>query len=181
MEQKLKGLKKGFTLTEVMLCLAIAAIIIITIFMAYPKIKASQYIDQESRNIASIKAGVRSLYTTKPSYSGLSNKVAAYAEIIPSSMIQSNTSYSLKSAWGGTVTIYSSDYGITKSPDSSFTIIYTNVPADVCAKLVATDAGEMSAIKVGNTRVKEIGGLLDIDATTTACAPGNININFSSL
>ena len=172
---------KGFTLTEVLLTLGVAAIIIIIIFLAYPKVRASQYIDQESRNIASIKSGVRSLYTVKPSYEGLSNKVAAYAEIIPPIMIQSNTSYTLRSAWGGSVTIYSSDYGITKTADSSFTIIYNSVPADVCAKLVATDAGEMSAIKIGTTRVKEIGGLLDVNATTTACAAGNVSINFSSL
>lgn len=175
--------RRGFSLLEITLALAIAITIAAGGFTVYKKAQSSQRAEREARNIATIKAGVKSLYGGKSNYEGLVNQVAIEAHIIPDNMLVPGSMRQIVSSYGGQVTVYASDYGITKGPNSSFTIIYAGVPDEDCVKLVPPVVGDLSAAKVNNTRVKEIGGVLDLDALTTACSEGkNKNqINLSTL
>ena len=78
---------KGFSLLEILLVLAIAAALVIGAFIVYPKVQAGARADAESKNISTIVAGIKSLYTSSSTYTGLTNAVAANAKIFPDNML----------------------------------------------------------------------------------------------
>ena len=51
---------KGFTLTEILLVLVIAAAIAIAAFLIYPKVNAERIADSEAKRVISIAAAIRS-------------------------------------------------------------------------------------------------------------------------
>jgi prepilin-type N-terminal cleavage/methylation domain-containing protein len=65
--------KKGFSLLELLLVLGIIAALVVAAFIVYPKVQASQRAQAESNNIATIQAGVKALYTSASSFTGLTN------------------------------------------------------------------------------------------------------------
>ena len=78
--------KKGFSLLELLLVLGIIAALVVAAFIVYPKVQASQRAQAESNNIATIQAGVKALYTSASSFTGLTNTVAVQAKIFPDNM-----------------------------------------------------------------------------------------------
>ncbi|HCK7693142.1 TPA: prepilin-type N-terminal cleavage/methylation domain-containing protein [Salmonella enterica] len=79
--------KKGFSLLELLLVLGIIAALVVAAFIVYPKVQASQRAQAESNNIATIQAGVKALYTSASSFTGLTNTVAVQAKIFPDNML----------------------------------------------------------------------------------------------
>ena len=183
--KKLKLIKRrqnGFSLLEILLVLAIAAALVIGAFIVYPKVQAAARADAESKNISTIVAGVKSLYTSSSTYTGLTNEVAINAKIYPDNMIN-GTSTTPINAWKGEVTIAAADTGSSGVEGSSFTITYKSVPAIECAKIVSSTAGNFYIMKVNDNVVKASDGVLDIAATAEKCnAGGNTNtIELTSL
>ena len=75
--------KKGFSLLELLLVMGIIAALIVAAFIVYPKVQASQRSQAESNNIATIQAGVKSLYSSTSNYTGLTTSVAIQSKIFP--------------------------------------------------------------------------------------------------
>ncbi|UQY51077.1 type 4 pilus major pilin [Salmonella enterica] len=98
--------KKGFSLLELLLVLGIIAALVVEAFIVYPKVQASQRAQAESNNIATIQAGVKALYTSASSFTGLTNTVAVQAKIFPDNML-SGTGNAAKpiNAFKGNVTL----------------------------------------------------------------------------
>ncbi|HCK7688078.1 TPA: prepilin-type N-terminal cleavage/methylation domain-containing protein [Salmonella enterica] len=98
--------KKGFSLLELLLVLGIIAALVVAAFIVYPKVQASQRAQAESNNIATIQAGVKALYTSASSFTGLTNTVAVQATIFPDNML-SGTGNAAKpiNAFKGNVTL----------------------------------------------------------------------------
>jgi prepilin-type N-terminal cleavage/methylation domain-containing protein len=84
--------KKGFSLLELLLVLGIIAALVVAAFIVYPKVQASQRAQAESNNIATIQAGVKALYTSASSFTGLTNSVAVQAKIFPDNMLSGSGS-----------------------------------------------------------------------------------------
>lgn len=59
-----KQIKKGISLLELVLVLGIISALVVAAFIVYPKVQASQRAQAERNNIATIQAGVKSLYTS---------------------------------------------------------------------------------------------------------------------
>lgn len=161
--------KKGFSLLELLLVLGIIAALVVGAFIVYPKVQASQRAEAESKNIATIQAGVKALYTSASSYSGLTNTVATNAKIFPDNMLNGT---SVINVFKGNVTLATSTESPSGVANSAFTITYANIPAAECTKIIAAAAGNFYVAKVGTTTVKAAGSILDVAATTTACASG---------
>ncbi|EBY0373033.1 prepilin-type N-terminal cleavage/methylation domain-containing protein [Salmonella enterica subsp. enterica serovar Toulon] len=138
--------KKGFSLLELLLVLGIIAALVVAAFIVYPKVQASQRAQAESNNIATIQAGVKALYTSASSFTGLTNTVAVQAKIFPDNML-SGTGNTAKpiNAFKGNVTLAAAATG----PSSAAGIFYT--------------------AKVGSKVVKAADGTLDVAATAAAC------------
>lgn len=104
--------KKGFSLLELLLVLGIIAALVVAAFIVYPKVQASQRAQAESNNIATIQAGVKALYTSASSFTGLTNTVAVQAKIFPDNML-SGTGTATKpiNAFKGNVTLAAASTG----------------------------------------------------------------------
>ncbi|VGD51134.1 Bundle-forming pilin [Klebsiella pneumoniae] len=166
--------KKGFSLLELLLVLGIIAALVVAAFIVYPKVQASQRAQAESNNIAAIQAGVKALYTSTSSFTGLTNSVAAKANIFPDNMlINSGTFARPINAFKGDVTLASANTGPSGATGSSFTITYDNVPAAECTKIITAAAGNFYTAGVGTAgNVKAAGEVLDVAKTATQCQNG---------
>lgn len=168
--------KKGFSLLELLLVLGIIAALVVAAFIVYPKVQASQRAQAESNNIATIQAGVKALYTSASSFTGLTNTVAVQAKIFPDNML-SGTGNTAKpiNAFKGNVMLAAAATGPSSAAGSSFTITYSNVPAAECVKIATAAAGNFYIATVGTKVVKAAGGMLDVAATASACSNATSN------
>ena len=166
--------KKGFSLLELLLVLGIIAALVVAAFIVYPKVQASQRAQAESNNIATIQAGVKALYTSASSFTGLTNSVAVQAKIFPDNMLSgSGSSATPINAFKGNVVVASADTGPSAATGSSFTITYSNVPAAECTKIITAAAGNFYTAGVGTAgNVKAAGEVLDVAKTATQCESG---------
>lgn len=168
--------KKGFSLLELLLVLGIIAALVVAAFIVYPKVQASQRAQAESNNIAAIQAGVKALYTSASSFTGLTNSVAVQAKIFPDNMLSGSGSAAKPiNAFKGNVTLAADKTGPSGADGSSFTIIYSNVPAAECTKIITAAAGNFYKAGVGNVgngNVKTAGEVLDVAKTAMLCQNG---------
>ncbi|EIM6472355.1 prepilin-type N-terminal cleavage/methylation domain-containing protein, partial [Salmonella enterica] len=63
---------KAFSLLEMMLVLAVAAVLVIGVFMIYPKVSSSQKIDSDMKLLSTINGGIKGIFASKANYDGLS-------------------------------------------------------------------------------------------------------------
>lgn len=171
---KKKKSRKGFSLLELLLVLGIIAALVVAAFIVYPKVQASQRAQAESNNIATIQTGVKTLYTSASSFTGLSNTVAVQAKIFPDNMLSGSGSAATPiNAFKGKVTLASANTGPSTAAGSSFTITYENVPAAECTKIITAAAANFYTAGVGTAgNVKPAGGILDIAQATAQCQTG---------
>ena len=112
--------KKGFSLLELLLVLGIIAALVVAAFIVYPKVQASQRAQAESNNIATIQAGVKALYTSASSFTGLTNTVAVQAKIFPDNMLSgSGTAAKPINAFKGNVMLAATATGPSSATGSS--------------------------------------------------------------
>ena len=171
---KNKKSKKGFSLLELLLVLGIIAALVVAAFIVYPKVQASQRAQAESNNIATIQAGVKALFTSASSFTGLTNSVAVQAEIFSDKMISgSGSADKTINAFKGNVTLAADKTGPSGADGSSFTITYENVPASECTKIITAAAGNFYTAGVGTAgNVKAACGVLNVASTATECDKG---------
>ena len=164
---KYKKSKKGFSLLELLLVLGIISALVVAAFIVYPKVQASQRAQAESNNIATIQAGVKALYTSASSFTGLTNSVAVQAKIFPDNMLSGSGSSATP------INAFKGNTGPSAATGSSFTITYSNVPAAECTKIITAAAGNFYTAGVGTAgNVKAAGEVLDVAKTATQCQSG---------
>lgn len=100
-------------------------------FIVYPKVQASQRAQAESNNIATIQAGVKALYTSASSFTGLTNTVAVQAQIFPDNMLSGyGTAAKPINAFKGNVTLATAATGLTAAAcnnATSNTLVFTSI------------------------------------------------------
>jgi hypothetical protein len=186
----LKKIKsQGFSLIELLIAIAFIAVATATIYYIYNKVKASGDANTEGRHLDTLRAGIKGLYASSTSYaapSAVSNTFANEARITPDAMRVANDTATIKNKFGGTVTIEPTQLG-AGAAGNGFRIIYSNVPGEVCVKLVTTAGSQFDQVSVGTTTVKTFGTQsLNPVTTATACNAGDtdgrgVTINFDSL
>lgn len=129
--------KKGFSLIELLLILAIVAALAVAAFIVYPKVQAARAAEQEAKIITSAVASIKALYSSRD-YRTVTSDVAANADVFPSEMVMADGT--LQNKWGGTIVVSPStgigSQGSSGSTRRYFRIVYRNVPPAVCQKLV---------------------------------------------
>lgn len=119
--------KKGFSMIELVLAMGVIAAIITGVFLIYPKVKASQNVSSENKNLSTLISGIRTLYKGKADYEGLTNDVVIKAKIVPDNMISSGD---IVNVWGGKVKV--------DTFKTFFRINYMAIPVRECMELVAS-------------------------------------------
>ncbi|EPP7234187.1 type 4 pilus major pilin [Shigella flexneri] len=173
--------RKGFSLLELLLVLGIIAALIVAAFIVYPKVRTSQIVDAESKNIATIRGGLLSLYSATTDITTVNNTVGINAQIFPDNMLVKSGSsvVDVVNGFKGKVTLSATNYA--SYGKVVFNIGYANVPQDACVKLVAAVAPNMSIINIGGSIVKSDISNIDwnIANAATACNSAGVSSTIS--
>lgn len=159
--------KKGFSLLEILLVLAIASAVVAAAFIIYPKVQVSNNIKKETNNIGTIRTGLTSLYASvaTPSANLNMNQLVINAKIVPDNMLTA-TNGEILSSWGPVYVGAS----FLDSGKIGFIIRYENLTNEVCVKLLSAMANGFDEVKVassnmGITGIPSGGGVIIKSAT----------------
>lgn len=183
--KQINNKKKGFTLIEILLVVGFIALASVGIYTIYSKVQVGSQANTESRNLDTIRAGVKTLYASKNNFATVTNTVVNAARITPDNMKTSvaSTDGSITNAFGGEVTVLPVSLG--SGTNNGFEITYNAVPGPVCAKLLTGGGGQFDRVTVGGTVVKAFGSdSVDEAASSVACnsAPSDgIQMQFATL
>lgn len=150
---KLKN-KKGFSLLEILLVLAIAAALVVGAFVIYPKVQVSSNVKKESDNIGVLRSGVSAMYgnTSNPPTNPNMNQVLINAQIVPDNMLTTTTG-SIISGWGGPVYVGTG----TVDGRPGFFIRYENLTNELCVKLLSSMANGFDEVKIASSNMAMVG------------------------
>lgn len=179
---KNKKQNKGFTLVEILLVVGFIALAGIGIYTIYAKVQVSNQANTESRNLDTLRAGIKSLYGGRPNFNGVSATVANNARVTPDSMRTPGSASLITNTFGGTVLVAARSFA--PGADNAFMITYPSVPSAVCSKLVTSAGVQFNHVEVEGTAVKTFGSNDPINVATAAaqCNSNNeVSITFSSL
>jgi len=138
-----KQKRKGYSLLEITIGLAVLSIVLVAVLYMYPKLKSSSNINNEMVNMNTIVTGINSIYNGNSNYSGLNNKVLIQAKIIPTS-ITTDPSGKILNSWSGDIIIKSE---MSTGNGTLINITYTDVPRDQCIKFVTAVEKMFSVIR----------------------------------
>lgn len=161
--------EKGFSLLELLLVLGIIAALIVAAFIVYPKVKSSQSVDAEAKNIATIRSGILALYAAQANITGnVTNSVAINANIFPDNMLvkSGGTVTDVLNSFGGKVTLSTTNWASFNK--IVVNIKYDNVPKDICVKLVTAVGPTMEIVAVGSYWAKNEMASVSYSVSNTA-------------
>lgn len=113
----------------------------------------SSNILQFQSEIIQLSSKVSSLYTGSTGYGDLTNEIAIKGGAVPKTLIKGSN---LVNAWGGTVTLYSSD------DESSFFIEITNIPDEECGKLAGNQVNNWISLSVNSSVLSDDSSTSDV-------------------
>lgn len=108
--------------------------------------RSSSNVLQFQSEIIQLSSRVSSLYTGSAGYGDLTNEIAIKGGAVPKTLIKGSN---LVNAWGGTVTLYSSD------DESSFFIEITNIPDEECGRLAGNQVNNWISLSINNSILSE--------------------------
>ncbi|HCB1742758.1 TPA: type 4 pilus major pilin [Klebsiella pneumoniae] len=124
-----KGFKKGFSLIELLLVLAVATGVVAATFYGYGKVQAHNKVNRATHDLASISKAMNAIMTTRPTIAE-ANTMLTSSNALPSSMTDRTGSF--VNAYGGKLTITPHN-----GSDDFYDVSYYNVPPDACIELVS--------------------------------------------
>jgi prepilin-type N-terminal cleavage/methylation domain-containing protein len=176
--------RKGFTLTEIAIVLAIVGLVLGAIWVAAKSVMDSNRATQAVQDISTMAANMRSTFLAVNSFSQSGDQTAAMitAGIIPNNLLNSNGTPLAKNAWGGAVKITLQPSGVPTPPGSAraFRISYLDTPPDACFRIASqlanlgTSDAPIDLITNGGSpiAIPNSGGTVGLSTGTisTACA-----------
>lgn len=164
------ALKKGFTLTEVLLVIAIAFLIIGVMFVIYIKVSDNYKITRETNFLDTLKTNVINYYTTMPSYSTITPSL-----LISNNMIDSNQitdSSTIKDYLGSSFDVEPYYHG------SGFTFIINGISASACNRLLPQVAKSFSIINESTDTINA--ETINPSNTESYCSSGVLTLTYST-
>lgn len=127
--------------------IGLGASVLAGIFILLPKIMGQNKVATETQNITMISTGVKTLYSSRANFTGLSNTVVKNANIFPGSMVDTSSG-SVTHSFQGAVTLDAVDFNATKD---GFTITYDAVPKSDCVNLISAIGANFRKVGIGST------------------------------
>lgn len=179
-----KNKEQGATLIEVMMVVALFAIIAIGSLIYYQSASQGTKVQQTVTGLASMTSVIRNQFASQGHYNGISETIVARFGNVPKQMRLDDTD-NLIHAWNNSSTALNigpvTGTGTATTP-SHFYIQLVNVPARVCMDMV-TKMYKNFSVTVGATApTTTTGGISTIAAANTSCGTGgesdNVTLNF---
>lgn len=132
---------RGFNLIEVAIVLGVVGLVIGSIWVAAAAIAAEQRLNQTYNGLVLLQQNLASATKnlTLTPFSDLSSYIAV-ARIAPAEWIDPNTG-ALKSAWGGSITVYEGGVPSLATTTGSIVVLIDNIPSDACVRIMNRLAG----------------------------------------
>lgn len=172
----LRGLRRGggFALTELLLTIGIIALVLGAVAAIAISTSAGQTAQSEARIIDSAANKIRSVYSSRADFDGVSTTNSISMQAWPSNMVTGAAN--IYNAWGGAVNVEESTTSRSNQLAARlFEISTNNVSENACAELATAQTSAL-AVLVGTTLVYERGSstLDPINAAlvTSTCAEG---------
>lgn len=157
----------GATLLEVLMVVGIITVITVSALSFFNSTNEASKIQEATKNLGTLTAGVRNMFNSQGNYNGLTNDVILTGNSVPPSMRNGNSTTDLKHGWNSA--------GITVAPatqvsaDDSFTITYVDVPQEACVEIVSSTYRQYDSVEVEGTAIT---GVADI--ATSCVEPSSI-------
>jgi hypothetical protein len=144
--------KRGVTLIEAVLYIAIALALIVGGLVFFQQASLAQRINGAVRNISAMASETRGLYQSRPNFTGFTHQTLIDAGAIPSTMV---TPTGVVNEWGGTVRAgaVTLDDG-SNMPNNGFRIFYDGIPPEACARLVVYDGNGVGRVGAGISEIR---------------------------
>lgn len=126
--------QRGASLLEAIAYLGVAAVVVLAAVSLLQNAFGSARSNQTTEELTGLRTAVRKMYSGQPYNDAamLANMITAKA--IPGTLTIAADGKTINNTWGGTVTPASANAG-------TFTITYTQMPADVCMNVVSGATG----------------------------------------
>lgn len=155
----------GATLLEALAFLGIAAIVAVGSISMFRAAQTTAKANDVIVQLNGMRSTVETLYQTQASFVGLSA-----ADIIASKAVPANlrvSSGQIFNSFGGTITL--------SGLPSTYFISYTNIPTDVCIKVIARTHKNWKDININPIGIYasdlvDAGGVLNMDALSDYCS-----------
>lgn len=163
--------RKGFTIIELMIALAIIGVALIAIVGKGLVTRDNSKVQTEIGNLQAISNSVHNTLGATGSYNGLTLQSVINAGGFPTQMFVNGIP---QDSWGGATAIQ-----VTTIGTGGFDIIYPAVPQSSCVALVSQSLTTFAHIKIQSTSNPTTAWTGA--AISAACTPGNNSITFNAL
>lgn len=174
--QSLRRRQGGFTLIELAIVIALAALIMFIVFARLTKTQNSRISSDEASQLTQIMTDARTKFASQGDFTGVTSKVLIDNGLIPSRMVSGST---VVTGWG--TTVVAAPINLNGTANDALQLTYP-VPKANCPDFVTSAAGSVAKVTVGTTVVKNVptgANTIDMTALGTACdasGTGNVNV-----
>lgn len=148
MNLKLKKTEKGFSLLELLLVVAVGAILILAGLAIYRNITQNTDVNEASRMINVLKQETQRLFQGEPDYSALTNTILTNAGVVPAQY--TNGVGIINSPFSNSAVTFAS----AGTNNENFTLEIVGVPTEACTKLgleYNANDGDFVDLDIGGT------------------------------
>lgn len=159
--------RKGLTLIETAMVLAIAAVFIAGVMLFFQNASISAKTNEATSQLAAIQQAVRTVYAGQASYDSANGTIVQgliATRSVPSKMVNTTTQ-SLRNAFNGDVDIQPVANG------ANFDVVFNGLPSDACAKMLTMDFGRGLLSVSGSATVQSAGGSSGSSGSTGPMTP----------
>ncbi len=138
--------QKGFSLLELLLVVAVGAILILAGLAIYRNITQNTDVNEASRLVNVLKQESQRIFQGQATYTGLTNTVLTNANVVPAKY--TSGAGTITSPFNTAITVAAA------TPNSNFTVNFAGVPPEACTKLgleYTQNDADFVSVRVGST------------------------------
>lgn len=166
---KVKKLKKGFSMIEIIIVIAVIGVLTAVVLSQAQGMRESSNINKETSNLSMLVASTRAAFNSQGYYGSSSGddltNIVKRNSSFPTTMLNSNGN-GLKSTWGD-VTLENESYSGTDL--AAFKVTFSSVPASSCYDFVEKNITSFYKVSVDGDDVR------DVSPDVTNQKEGNVN------